>query len=121
MSDVFSDREKSFEAKHKMDEELAFKIDARRNKLLGEWLADKYGMTSDEKAEYAKSVVMADLDEPGIEDIMRKVMADIAERGVNVSEQDVRTKLDELRSVAAQQLENDYPEALGGDHDQVGG
>lgn len=121
MSDVFSDREKSFEAKHKMDEELAFKIEARRNKLLGEWLADKFGMTSDEKADYAKSVVMADLDEPGVEDVIRKVMADIADHGADISEQDVRGKLEELKAVAAEQLQNEYPEALGSDHDKVGG
>lgn len=120
MSDAFSDREKSFEAKYKMDEELAFKVEARRNKLLGEWLADKFGMPSDEKADYAKSVVMADLDEPGIEDVVGKVMADIGERGVDVSEQDVRAKISELDGVAAEQLRSDYPEALGDDHEKVG-
>jgi len=120
MSDAFSDREKSFEAKYKMDEELAFKVEARRNKLLGEWLADKFGMPSDEKAEYAKTVVMADLDEPGIEDVMRKVMADIGEQGVAVSEEEVRAKLNELEGVAAKELGGDYPDALGGDHEKVG-
>ena len=120
MSDAFSDRGKSFEAKYKMDEELAFKVGARRNKLLGEWLADKFGMTSDEKSGYAKSVVMADMDEPGIEDVMRKVMADVKERGVAVSEQDVRNKISELEAVAVTQLSSDYPKALGGDHEKVG-
>ncbi len=120
MSDVFNDREKSFEAKYKMDEELAFKVAARRNKLLGEWLADKFGMTSDQKADYAHTVVMADLDEPGIEDVVRKVMADVTEHGADVAEQDVRNKISELEAVAVEQIRGEYPEALGGDHERVG-
>jgi hypothetical protein len=109
MSDVFKDREKSFEAKYKMDQELAFKIAARRNKLLGEWLADKFGMTSDEKAEYARTVVMADLDEPGDEDVMRKVLADVADHGADVPEQDVRSKFGELEAIAAEQIRGAAP------------
>ena len=120
MSDAFKDRGKSFEAKNKMDEELIFKVEARRNKLLGEWLADKFGMTSGEKGEYARAVVMVDLEEPGIEDVMRKVMADIAERGADVSEQDVRGKLAELEAVAVTQVRDEYPEPLGDDHEKVG-
>ncbi|NQV45256.1 MAG: DUF1476 domain-containing protein [Rhodospirillales bacterium] len=120
MSDAFSDRGKSFEAKYKMDEELAFKVHARRNKLLGEWLADKFGMTSGEKSDYATAVVMSDLDEPGIEDIIRKVMADITDRAVDVSEQDVRRRLVELEAVAVEQLSSDYPAPLSGDHVKVG-
>ena len=104
MSDAFKDREKGFEAKYKLDQDLAFKAEARRNRLLGEWLAERFGMTSDETKDYAKSVVAADFDEPGIEDVMRKVMADIAERGVDISESDVRVKIEELNAVAAQQV-----------------
>mgnify|MGYP002636290849 CR=1 FL=1 len=120
MSDDFKDRGKSFEAKFKMDEELAFKVAARRNRLLGEWLADKFGMTSDERAEYANTVVMVDLKEPGIEDVMRKVLADIADRGAHVPEQDVRRKLSELEAVVVEQVRGEYPEPLGGDHEKVG-
>lgn len=104
MSDAFKDREKGFEAKYKLDQDLAFKAEARRNRLLGEWLAERFGMTSTETADYAKSVVAADFDEPGIEDVVRKVMADIAERGVDISEADVRAKIEELNAVAAQQV-----------------
>lgn len=107
MSDSFRDREKGFEAKFQLDEQLAFKAEARRNRLLGEWLADNFGVTGDDKAEYAKTVVAADLDEPGIEDVMRKVMADIAQHGVNISEADVRAKIDELDAVAAQQIRSE--------------
>ena len=116
MSDAFSNREKSFEAKYKLDEELTFKVHARRNKLLGEWLADKFGMTSDDKAAYAADVVMSDLDEPGIEDVIRKVMADIAKHGADISEDDVRAQMDAQEVVAVEQIKGEYPEALSDDH-----
>ncbi|MEQ8665471.1 MAG: DUF1476 domain-containing protein [Rhodospirillales bacterium] len=104
MSDAFKDREKGFEAKYKLDQDLAFKAEARRNRLLGEWLAERFGMTSTETVDYAKSVVAADFDEPGVEDVVRKVMADIAERGVDISEADVRSKIEEFNALAAQQV-----------------
>jgi len=116
MNDAFDDREKSYEAKYKQDQELAFKIEARRNKLLGQWLAGEFGMGPAETEEYAKEVVIADLDEPGIEDVMRKVMADIEAKGVDISEDTVRRKIDELEGVARQQLSDDYPEPLDTDH-----
>jgi len=120
MNDAFNDREKSFEAKYKMDEELTFKVEMRRNKLLGEWLADKFGMPSAEKIEYAKSVVIADLDEPGIEDVVSKVMSDISERGSDVSETEIRKKIEEFETIASEQLRNDFPDPLGKDHQKVG-
>ena len=107
MSDSFNEREKGFEAKFKLDTEQAFKAEARRNRLLGEWLADKFGMPSDEKEAYAKAVVLADMDEPGIDDVVRKVMSDISERGVDVSEADIRAKIAELDAVAAEQIANE--------------
>jgi len=107
MSDVLSDRKKGFEAKFKLDHDLAFKAEARRNRLLGEFLAERFGMTQDETAAYAKEVVAADLDEPGIEDVMRKVMADITSRGVDISEADIRAKIEELDGIAAQQVRSE--------------
>ena len=104
MSDSFSDREKGFEAKYKLDEESRFKVDARRDKLLGEWLAFQFGLTGDAVTAYAKEVVIADLDEPGFEDVIRKVMVDIEARGSAVTEVDVRAKLSELESVAVEQV-----------------
>lgn len=104
MADAFGDRGKGFEAKYKLDEEQQFKVEARRNKLLGQWLAFEFGLTGDAVADYAKEVVIADLDEPGIEDVMRKVMADIETRGSAVTEADVRAKLSELEGVAAGQI-----------------
>ena len=104
MSDVMNNRERGEERKYQMDQEMQFKVEARRNKLLGQWLAEAFGMGPAETKEYAKAVVIADLDEPGIEDVMRKVMADIGERGTNITEDQVRAKISELNGVAVQQL-----------------
>ena len=104
MSDVMNDRERGEELKYQMDQEMQFKAEARRNKLLGEWLAGEFGMGPAETEAYAKEVVIADLDEPGVEDVMRKVMADIAGRGADITEDQVRAKISELDGVAVQQL-----------------
>ena len=106
MADAFSDREKGFEAKYKLDEENRFKMDARRNNLLGEWLAFQFGLTGDAVAEYAKEVVISDLDEPGQEDVVRKVLADIEKKGSDITEADVRAKMSELEGVAVEQIQS---------------
>jgi len=115
MSDSFHDRETSFEAKNKLDEELKFKAEARRDKLLGRWAAAKMGMSGAEVDAYAKTVVIADLDEPGFEDVIRKIMGDFKTHGADVSEDEVRTELERLMSIAIEQVKEDF-EALGGDH-----
>ena len=106
LSELFDDREKGFEAKFKMDQETAFKVDARRNKLLGLWLAEKLGLPESKLDSYAKEVILADLLEPGVEDIIRKVMIDIEQRGANISESDIRLKLEEFQKAAIEQLAN---------------
>lgn len=120
MSDSFSDREKSFEAKAKMDEEQLFKAHSRRDKLLGQWAAEKMGMSGSEVDAYAKTVVIADLEEPGDEDVVRKVMADFAKHGVDISEDELREEMERLLGVAMEQVKNDF-DPLGNDHEQVGG
>lgn len=115
MSDSFHDREKSFEAKYKLDEELKFKAEAHRNKLVGLWAAAKMGIEGADAEAYAKTVVMADMDEPGIEDVIRKVMGDFAERGVDVSEDDLRLEMDRRMAQAIEEVKADF-EPLGGDH-----
>ena len=115
MSDSFHDREKSYEAKYKLDEELRFKAESRRDKLVGLWAAEKMGMSGAEAEAYAKTVVMADLEEPGSEDVVRKIMADFAERGVNVSENDVRAQLERQMITAIEQVREEFT-PLGGDH-----
>ena len=106
MADAFSDREKGFEAKYELDEENRFKVDARRNKLLGEWLAFQFGFTSDAVAEYAKEVVIFDLDEPGREYVVHKVLADIEKKGSDITEADVRAKMSEFEGVAVEQIQS---------------
>jgi hypothetical protein len=104
MADILNDRKKGYEAKFKLDQETEFKIDARRNKLLGVWLAERMGITASEVDEYAKEVVVADLKEPGIEDVVSKVMKDITDRDSNVTEDQVREKIVEFQAVATQQI-----------------
>jgi len=115
MSDSFQDREHSFEAKHKLDAELQFKAESRRNKLLGQWAAQQMGMSGADVDAYARTVVIADLDEPGVEDVMRKVMGDFQSRNIAVSEDEVRSELKRLMGVAIEQVKGDF-EPLGDDH-----
>jgi hypothetical protein len=105
MSDTFKNRERGEELRFGMSQELQFKVEARRNRLLGEWLAHKFGLTTDESEAYAKAVIASDLEEPGIEDVIRKVMKDIEDRDAGISEDDVRAEMDRLFAVAAEQLQ----------------
>lgn len=99
---TFDKRQEGFEKKFALDEEQKFKAEARRNKLLGLWAAEKLGKTGDEAAAYAKEVVSADFEEAGDADVLRKVMKDLEGKGV--SEADVRKKMDELVAVAVAQV-----------------
>lgn len=99
------DRETAFENKFAHDEELKFKAEARRNKMLGLWAAELLGKTGDEAEAYAKSVVVADLEESGDEDVFRKVRADFDNAGVNQSDHQLRRKMEELLVVAVEQIQ----------------
>ena len=103
MINSFDDREKGFEAKFKLDQETEFAITARRNKLLGLWLGEKLGLNDSEISEFAASVVASDLEEPGDEDVIRKCMADIKERGADISDEDIRNKIIEFSEEAYKQ------------------
>ena len=107
MSEVFNKREKGEELKYEMDQEQRFRAESRRNKLLGLWLAEIFGLTGTNAEDYAKEVVIADLDEPGIEDVIRKVMADIEAKSAPVTEDQVRRKLAELDVVALEQIKSE--------------
>jgi hypothetical protein len=98
----FDKRQEGFEKKYALDEEQKFKAEARRNKLLGLWAAEKLGKTGDEAAAYAKEVVSADFEEAGDADVLRKVVKDLEGKGV--SEADVRKKMDELVATAVAQI-----------------
>ena len=86
------------------DEELSFKINARRNKLVGQWAAEKMGLTPEETTAYATAVVQADFEEAGDEDVIRKVMADFAGKQVDQSEHQLRRTMDELMVEAVAQI-----------------
>ncbi len=101
---AMQDREKAFEAKFAKDEELRFKAEARRNKLLGLWAGQLLGK-SDLEA-YAKEVVAADFEEAGHEDVVRKIKADFEAAGIAKSEDDIRSQMVELLSVAVDQIQN---------------
>lgn len=97
---TFDKREDGFEAKFAHDETLRFKAYARRNRALGLWAAEKLGLSGDEAAAYAKSVVESDFDEAGDHDVFRKVKTDFEAKGVDVSEHRLRRTMDELLAEA---------------------
>jgi hypothetical protein len=97
---TFNDRERAFENKFARDQELQFKIMARRNRLLGEWAARLMGLTEAEADAYAKEVVRADFEEAGDEDVIRKLIGDLTSAGVEVDETKIREAL-EHKSVEA--------------------
>lgn len=90
----FDDRERGEEAKFAHDEEMMFRIAARRNRLLGEWAAERMSLSPEEADAYAKSVVQADFEEAGDEDVIRKLLGDLTSAGIEISEADVRTALE---------------------------
>ena len=96
--DSFEDRKKSFEKKFAHDQELQFKVSARRNKYLGEWVSEILGYNSDQEKEYIQSVIKADFAEAGDEDVFRKIKQDLKEK--NISDEELRKKMDELNEKA---------------------
>ncbi len=101
---TFDDRQKAFESKFAHDTEMQFKAEARRNKLLGLWAAEKIGLSGDAADAYARSVVVADLQEKGDEDVFRKVRSDLDEKGASVSDEELRRKMNDLLTEAKAQL-----------------
>ncbi len=100
----FKDRQRGEEAKFAMDEETAFRVAARRNRLLGQWAAEKMQLTPEETEAYAKSVVQADFEEAGDEDVIRKLLGDLTAAGFDIDEAGVRTALEEKTVEAKRQL-----------------
>ena len=89
----FDDRERAFESKFAHDEQMNFRIVARRNRLVGEWAARKMGLSDEETASYAKDVVRADFEEAGDDDVVRKVLGDLTAAGVEADEAQIREAL----------------------------
>ena len=101
---TFDKREEGFEKKFAHDEELKFKAEARRNRLLGLWTAQQLGLSGEAAADYARTVVAADFEEAGDGGVVRKVMRDLEAKGMAMTEQQIRAKMDELMALAVAQV-----------------
>ncbi len=99
---TFDERERGFERKFALDADQEFKAAARRNRLLGEWAAELMGLEN--AADYARAVVKSDMEQPGDDDVLRKVFGDLKGAGVTITEGDVRRKMDELLAQARDQI-----------------
>ena len=95
---TFDEREKSFEKKFAHDEELQFKVSARRNKYIGQWVSQVLGYNSDQEKDYIQAVIKADFAEAGDEDVFRKIKQDL--KNYNINEEEIRKKMDELNEKA---------------------
>ena len=103
---TFDDRKDSFERKFALDEELRFKATARRNKLLGLWAAGQLGKSGADAETYAKTVVMADFQEAGDEDVLRKVRGDLEAAGKAIPDSELRRQMTELLAQAVQEVKS---------------
>lgn len=101
----FEDREKGFERKFAHDQELKFRATARRNKLLGLWAAGKLGLSGDAAQAYSREVIKADLEEPGEEDVFRKIRRDFDAKGVDQSDHQIRRMMADMMAEAVNQIE----------------
>ena len=101
---TFDEREKGFEQKYKHDQEVQFKVNARRNKLLGLWAAQEMGITGAAADAYAKEVVQADFEKPGDSDVIAKVLKDLQAKGKAMTEGQLRKQLDSLLAIAKEQI-----------------
>jgi len=121
MADTFHEIEKGHEAKFKLDKELKFKVQSRRNKLLGLWAAERMGQGEQDAAVYARELVLLDLNEPGISNVIRRILADFETCGVALIQDDIFRVASQFYASALEQVASDYPMPLGPDHEQVGG
>jgi len=101
---TFDKREEAFETQFVHDEEIKFKAGARRNKMLGLWVAEKLGLSGDAAADYSRAVVTAEIDAASDEAVVRKIMSDLAAKGVAMSEDQLRARMNELLAAAVTQI-----------------
>ena len=104
---TFDERERGFETKFAHDQEMEFKISARRNRLLGLWAGGLMGLEPKNLEDYARAVVKSEFEQPGEDDVLRKVFEDLKGSGVGVSEGDVRLKMAELMAQAREQIKTE--------------
>ena len=102
---TFDEREKGFEKKFAHDQDLKFKAEARRNKMIGEWAAEKLGKSGADVEDYVKAVRRADFEEAGDEDVVRKISQDFADASVSVSDDEIRAQLGEFLAQAVAEIE----------------
>ncbi len=103
---AFDKRKNDAEARFRREQELEFKAGARRNKLLGLWAAEQMGISGEGAEAYAKEVVIADFERPGDDDVLEKVLKDLTDKGLDVSERKVRNVMDRLMEIARQEVMN---------------
>lgn len=103
---TFDEREQTFERKFALDQEQAFRADARRTRMLGEWAAEKLGRTGEEAADYARALVQIDLNSPGDADVVARVRADFDEAGIAIDDTEIRAKSTEFLAVAVTQIKS---------------
>ena len=106
----FQAREDTFEAKFAHDQELRFRLIARRNKRLGLWAANLMSLSGDEAEQYAKDVIRSDFEEAGDDDVLRKVAADLAVHDTNIDEATVRSEMDRLLAEVADEASSEKPD-----------
>ncbi|MEL6369125.1 MAG: DUF1476 domain-containing protein [Pseudomonadota bacterium] len=102
---TFDDRKNTFEGKFAHDAELRFKAEARRNKLLGHWAAGEMGLAEDNAEEYAKSLIIADLEEAGDDDVFRKLRADFDAANIEITDHTIRRHMDEMLAKAVEEIQ----------------
>ena len=100
----FDEREKSFEKKFAKDQELQFKVAARSNKYLGEWISSKLGKTEEEKQNYIQEIIKADMEEAGSEDVFRKVKKDLETNSIVIEDSEIRDQMEKALSRAKEDL-----------------
>lgn len=103
---TFDSREKAFEQKFALDQDLKFKAEARRNNFLAAWAAQKMGLTADEAKEYAKAVRRSDLEEAGDDDVFRKVRADFDAKSISVTDEELRANMQKFLAQAVTEIES---------------
>lgn len=104
MADIFNEREKGYEAKFKLDEELRFRATSRGNKMLAEWVGERFGMSAEQRQAYGKELAIADLDKPGHDDLLDKIMKDAEARKVALARAEVEKEMRRCHAVALDQI-----------------
>ena len=101
---TFDERERQFEAQYSRDQDLRFRVNTRRNRLLGEWAASQMGISGEAAKTYAREVVESDFQRAGDSDVVEKVLSDLTAKGIDIDERRLRRRMDELMETAKQQI-----------------